>query len=113
MHRLNIKGFSLPEVMITVIIIGVLAAIAIPNFIQARTTANTRACQSNEAMIDAAIQQWILEDSIGDGTSISGSQAQWEVFLPGGLPECPDTSAYDYGGNAVGGYTVDCNNDAH
>ena len=55
-------GFTLVEIMIVVAIIGLLAAIAIPNFVKARSNAQTKACIANLKQIDGAVQQWALEN---------------------------------------------------
>jgi len=57
------SAFTLVEIMIVVAIIGLLAAIAIPNFVKARSTAQANVCINNLRQIDGAIQQWALESN--------------------------------------------------
>ena len=64
-------AFTLIEIMIVVAIIGLLAAIAIPNFIKARETARKNTCINNLRLIDGAIQQWALENGKNSTDSVT------------------------------------------
>lgn len=61
------KGFTLIEIMIVVLIIGILLAIAVPNFIKARATSRYKAILANLKEVDSAKQQWAMEQGKTNG----------------------------------------------
>lgn len=61
----NRKGFTLIELMIVIAIIGILAAIAVPNFRKARQQARQKACQANMRVILGAIEMYNMDNSAG------------------------------------------------
>ena len=99
MRKLNLQqrgGFTLVEIMIVVAIIGLLAAIAIPNFVRARNTTQRNMCISHLRQIDGAKHQWALENRKSD-TDTPG-QDDVKVYIRGvRFPGCPTSGTYTIG----------------
>lgn len=92
------RGFTLIEIMIVVLIIGILLAIAVPNFVKARESSRTKACVANLKQIQSAKEQWAM-DLRQPGTASPGAGVLYGAgnYIPGpaGGPTCPaDNSNY-------------------
>jgi type IV pilus assembly protein PilA len=73
--RNNKAAFTLVEIMIVVAIIGLLAALAIPGFVKARKQSQGRRIINDARQMDAAIDQWALENGKKDGDTVTTSGA--------------------------------------
>jgi prepilin-type N-terminal cleavage/methylation domain-containing protein len=93
-------GFTLVEIMIVVAIIGLLAAIAIPNFVKARATSQANACINNMRQIDGAAQQWALEKGKKSGDTINMAvdlTPYIKLNSMTSIPGCPAGGSYTVG----------------
>jgi prepilin-type N-terminal cleavage/methylation domain-containing protein len=102
----NRKGFTLVEMMIVVLIIGILIAIALPNFLRARENARTRACVSNMKQIQAAIEQWAMENKKAASDPVPALSDLSPTYIKT-WPTCPSGGTYTISGT-IGDYTISC-----
>jgi prepilin-type N-terminal cleavage/methylation domain-containing protein len=100
----NRGGFTLVEIMIVVAIIALLAAIAVPNFLRARKRSQATRILNDLRMVDAAIDQYAIENNASAGRAVSFTAIQ--AYLKTGTP-LYSNSGSDMLGNNMGPFTID------
>ena len=88
------KGFTLVEIMIVVAIIAILAAVAVPNFVKYRKSSQATACVSNLKQIQAAKEQWLMNNTTAP--SMSDLTTGTDALLKS-TPTCKAGGTYDVG----------------
>src|SRR3954469_23361019 len=97
MKTVKNAGFTLVEIMIVVAIIALLAAIAIPNFVKARTASQKSACIANLKQIEGAKATWALEQKKTNTDTPADTDLYGATTYIRSLPGCPANGTYTTG----------------
>ncbi len=102
----KLKGFTLVELLVVVVIIGILAAIALPNFIGAQAKAKNASVKGNMRTIQIASESYATDSGGAYSTSTSGALLN---YLPGGCNSLSGTTTGVVPNNPMTGTTSTLN----
>jgi len=88
------RGFTLIELLVVVLILGALAAIAVPRISQSAETAKINACKTNVDLLNSQIELYYA--NTGSWPANLGAIADDKDYFPDGAPECPLGTDYSY-----------------
>jgi len=86
------RAFTLVEIMIVVLIIGILMAIAVPQFVNARNQSQISTCVANLKQIESAKEQWAMETK-----QAASATPAWTDLVSNYMktqPSCPSGGTY-------------------
>ena len=86
------RAFTLVEIMIVVLIIGILLSIAVPNFLHARTESQTNACIANLEEISAAKEQYAMDNHLSN-SAVPTTSDLVPTYMKS-FPVCPAAGKY-------------------
>lgn len=103
----NDKGFTLVELIMVIVIIGILAAVAVPKFVNLTGAANDAKCAANRGAINSAVAMTYAAIVANDP-----GQANWledaaigalddSMFATGSVPTCPLSGTYSLGSGQI------------
>ena len=97
-------AFTLIEIMVVIAIIGIIAGISIPSYLNSKAEANLTACEQNLKSIAVAYHTYMVRHNVYDNGRTMRVADLVDLGYLGSLPTCPTTGTFTYNSMTYDGY---------
>ena len=95
-NRKCAKGFTLIELVVVIVILGILAAVAIPKYVDLSTSAEEAACKANRGTIKSACSLYYAQQAATGSPAFPTAYTTTSLYADGTVPSCPGDGEYTY-----------------
>lgn len=93
----RVSGFTMIELVVVIVILGILASIAVPKYVDMSGSAQTAACKANQGAIQSACSMYYAHKAATTGTpSFPAAYTDVTLYADGTVPVCPAAGTYAY-----------------
>ena len=101
------RGFTLIELVMIIVVIGILAAVAVPKYANLSTDAETATCHGKQGAIHASVAIYYASNKVLPDSLMTG------MYASGAIPTCPGTGTITYTASGDSTYTLTCTQHGH
>ncbi|MFO7899824.1 MAG: prepilin-type N-terminal cleavage/methylation domain-containing protein [Planctomycetota bacterium] len=96
MFRKRRDAFTLMELVVVIVILGILAAVAVPKYVDMSDTAEANTCKANRAAIKSACTMYYASAAANGSPGYPSTYDDSDLYSDGTVPTCPSGGSYTY-----------------